>query len=169
MAKFHSKFVCQQCGYSQIGWAGKCPDCGSWGSMVETVEETKTGKGKTSHSHVKALKLSDINITSTKRISTKISEFDTVLGGGLVPGQAVLLAGEPGIGKSTILLQLSKNLGNVIYASGEESASQIKIRAERLGIKKQNIAIIESSDIDSIIEAVSDADKPFALSHLSIS
>jgi DNA repair protein RadA/Sms len=95
--------------------------------------------------------LSDIKQITTKRISTKISELDRVLGGGLVPGQVVLIAGEPGIGKSTLLTQISATLGNVLYVCGEESATQVKVRADRLGIKKSNIGLLEETDVDSII------------------
>src|SRR3989344_6359401 len=146
MAKPHSKYICQQCGYSQVGWAGKCPNCGSWGSLVETIVSTESSRGRKGSKSSTGIKknpvsLSSIPSKSTARISTKISELDRVLGGGLVPGQVVLIAGEPGIGKSTLLLQLSEKLANVIYVSGEESVNQIKIRADRLGIKnKQNLA-----------------------------
>ena len=123
---------------------------------METVIETNTKPGKTSHRQVpagqaKPLMLSDIKQITTKRISTKISELDRVLGGGLVPGQVVLIAGEPGIGKSTLLTQISATLGNVLYVCGEESATQVKVRADRLGIKKSNIGLLEETDVDSII------------------
>lgn len=155
---FHSKYVCQQCGYESTGWMGKCPECGTWNSLVETVTENfKAGsksKGSRQVSNAKIQKLGDIKSSATKRISTKISELDRVLGGGLVPGQVVLIAGEPGIGKSTLLLQLSNNLGNVLYVCGEESVGQIKVRADRLGVKKADINLLESTDVDSVIEAI---------------
>src|SRR3990167_6280239 len=157
MVKTHSQFVCQQCCYSQVGWAGKCPNCGSWGSLVETVirevgrKEQNKGGGK----RVEPVSLGAIPSRNTSRISTKISELDRVLGGGLVPGQVVLIAGEPGIGKSTLLLQVADKLGKVLYASGEESVSQIKIRADRLGIKKSEIQLLEETDVDSILNTIS--------------
>jgi len=105
-------------------------------------------------SSVKIQKLSDIKSSATRRISTKISELDRVLGGGLVPGQVVLIAGEPGIGKSTLLLQLSDNLGNILYVCGEESANQIAIRAKRLGVTSRSIQLLEDTDADSVCEVV---------------
>lgn len=102
----------------------------------------------------KTVLLSDIKTGATKRISTKISELDRVLGGGLVQGQVVLIAGEPGIGKSTLLLQLSNNLDNILYVCGEESVNQIKVRADRLGVKKRVISLLENTDVDSVIDAI---------------
>jgi DNA repair protein RadA/Sms len=154
---FHSKYVCQQCGYESTGWLGKCPECGTWNSLVETVVSTaKNEKGKTKSvgTTAKTIKLSDIKNADTKRISTKISELDRVLGGGLVPGQVVLIAGEPGIGKSTLLLQLSNNLGNILYVCGEESANQIAIRAKRLGVSNKEIELLEDTDADSIVNTI---------------
>ncbi len=140
-----------------MGWLGKCPECGTWNSLVETVVSTKSNTGTTSKKSItggKVIKLSDIKQIVTERISTEISELDRVLGGGLVAGQVVLIAGEPGIGKSTLLTQLANNLGNVLYVCGEESASQIKVRADRLGIKKTSIELLEDTDADSIVEVV---------------
>jgi DNA repair protein RadA/Sms len=173
-----SRFVCQQCGYETPRWFGKCPECGQWGTLVETVVSTKTqsSKLKAQSGKNKLISLVSVARSRTSRISTKISELDRVLGGGLVSGQVTLIAGEPGIGKSTILLQLADKLarpqrlaasdggrGNVLYASGEESVAQIKIRADRLGIgkstkgrsssgRKKTIYLIEETDIDLIIQ-----------------
>lgn len=167
-----SKFVCQQCGYESVGYLGKCPECGSWGSLVETVtSEVKSSpfRAKTSAGQVKPVKLTEIKSSATTRISTKISELDRVLGGGLVPGQVVLVAGEPGIGKSTILLQVADKLGNVLpaqpaklclYVCGEESVGQIKVRADRLGIKNKSIQLIEETDVDAVIDQVSSIGYP---------
>jgi DNA repair protein RadA/Sms len=155
---FHSKYVCQQCGYESTGWLGKCPECGTWNSLVETVvSTTKSEKGRAKSGRTtsnKPIKLSEIKQIDTKRISTKISELDRVLGGGLVQGQVVLIAGEPGIGKSTLLTQISATLGEVLYVCGEESASQVKVRADRLGIKKNDINLLEETDVDSIIDTI---------------
>lgn len=158
-----SSYVCQQCGYSQIGWAGKCPECDSWGSLVETVESEvkssyqRAGKGKVK-SGEKPVSLTSVPSKRSSRISTKISELDRVLGGGLVAGQVVLIAGEPGIGKSTLLIEVADKLakGNNIflYISGEESAQQIKIRAQRLGIKNPSLKLSEDTDIDSTIDTI---------------
>jgi DNA repair protein RadA/Sms len=160
----HSKYVCQQCGYESTGWLGKCPECGTWNSLVETVVDvsSKSQKTKSNQSRrpgAKIQKLSDIKQIATRRISTKISELDRVLGGGLVPGQVVLIAGEPGIGKSTLLTQISETLGTVLYVCGEESASQVKVRADRLGIKKNNISLLEETDADSVVDQISVMDK----------
>lgn len=157
MPKARSQYVCQQCGYSQVGWAGKCPNCGAWGSLVETTLAPigpSSSKSKKYTSSTKPVTLNSIHSSTLKRTPTKISELDRALGGGLVPGQVVLMAGEPGIGKSTLLLQVANQLGNVLYVSGEESATQIKIRATRMGIKNNKIQLLEETNIDSIIDSV---------------
>jgi len=163
---FHSKYVCQQCGYESTGWMGKCPECGTWNSLVETVVSIGKGQGIKGKRGLntfvsKPIKLSEIKQITTKRISTKISELDRVLGGGLVPGQAVLIAGEPGIGKSTLLTQLAASLSTgdktsstVLYVCGEESATQVKVRADRLGVKKSGIELLEDTDVDSVINTI---------------
>lgn len=157
MAKVRSQFICQQCGYSQVGWAGKCPNCNNWGSLVETiVSSPKSGKKGSIGTNLtkKTVNLTDIKSSKTKRISTKIPEFDRALGGGLVTGQVVLIAGEPGIGKSTILLQLADKLSDCFYISGEESANQVAIRAKRLGILNKTIKFLESTDVNDVIETL---------------
>src|SRR3972149_6218699 len=154
MAKAHSQYVCQQCGYSQVGWAGKCPNCGSWGSLVETFfEEGEKGEAREKKrvGGIKPVSLSSIPSRKTSRISTKISELDRVLGGGLVPGQVVLIAGEPGIGKSTLLLQLADKIGDTLFILGEESVGQVKVRADRLGIKNKSLRFLEETDVDEAV------------------
>lgn len=152
-----SIFVCQQCGNEYSKWMGKCTACNSWNSLVETAQFTKSSKAKGSRNSSLAthnsvtVKLTDIKASQMQRTSTGISELDRALGGGLVNGQVVLLAGEPGIGKSTVLLQLANNLNKTMYISGEESASQVGIRAERLGIRNKNIDFLESTDVDEIV------------------
>ena len=157
-----SIFVCQQCGNEYSKWMGKCTACNSLNSLVETAQFTKKVKGskKTSSSthNLETVKLTDIKASQMQRTSTGISELDRALGGGLVNGQVVLLAGEPGIGKSTVLLQLADNLKKTLYISGEESSSQVAIRAERLGIKNKNIDFLESTDVDDIIEQLNKVD-----------
>ena len=125
---FHSKYVCQQCGYESTGWLGKCPECGTWNSLVETVVETSRSQSKPvkTGSNRKPISLNSISRNKTVRISTKISELDRVLGGGLVSGQVVLVAGEPGIGKSTLLLQLSDSL-----STSHQSLPSLLIRYRR--------------------------------------
>lgn len=154
MAK-KSKFVCQQCGYSQTGWSGKCPECSSWGTLVETLETQNFGKKAKNRTKIKhPVNLSSVKAQDTKRLTTKIVELDRILGGGLVTGQVVLLAGEPGIGKSTLLLQLSDNLSGALYVSGEESVGQIKVRADRLGVKSSSIEILEETNTDAVLEVI---------------
>ncbi len=160
MAK-HSSYVCQQCGYSQVGWSGKCPNCGTWGSLVETVQEKSSENSKRRKEAKNPISLPSITSKKIQRIPTKISELDRSLGGGLVPGQVVLLAGEPGIGKSTLLLEVVNKLKSSLYVSGEESANQIKIRADRLKIDKSTILLLEETDIDSIIATIEKEDKKF--------
>lgn len=160
MAK-HPFYVCQQCGFQQIGWAGKCPNCGTWGSLVETVQETTPQNPRRKKEFKKPISLTSIASKKIQRIPTKISELDRCLGGGLVPGQVILLAGEPGIGKSTLLLEVVNKLKSSLYVSGEESANQIKIRADRLKIDKNTILLLEETDIDSIINTVEKTNQKF--------
>jgi len=137
MSKALTKFVCQQCGMESPKWLGKCPECGAWNSFVETVIPT-TKKGFLIETSLinSPQKLSQIKSTDLKRIKTDINEFDRVLGGsGIVPGSVVLVTGEPGIGKSTLMLELGDKVG-ALYISGEESLHQIKLRAERLKIQR---------------------------------
>ena len=155
MAKNKSKYVCQNCGYESTGYLGKCPECNSWATFVEEISNTES---KTSVIEIPdnnpPMKLSEIKMNSEIRTSTKISEFDRVLGGGIVQGSLVLIAGDPGIGKSTILLQTAGELCNsdkkVLYVSAEESASQIKLRAERLGVKSDNLYIYPQTNFELI-------------------
>ncbi|OGM29039.1 DNA repair protein RadA [Candidatus Woesebacteria bacterium RIFCSPLOWO2_01_FULL_39_61] len=156
-----SQFVCQQCSYESSKWFGKCPECGTWNSAVESVQEYRSRRsGERERKQVsKPISLASVPSKSTARLLTKISELDRVLGGGLVSGQVVLVAGEPGIGKSTLLLQVAGRLAGssqqvVLYVSGEESASQIKLRAERLGVKNKSIKLLEETDIDSVINTI---------------
>jgi len=158
MPKVLTKFVCQQCGAESPKWLGRCPECGEWNSLVETVVPT-TKKGTMREQGETSLpqKLSQIKFVSLARIKTGLSEFDRVLGGGLVAGSVVLVAGEPGIGKSTLMLQLAEKVGG-LYVSGEESLQQIKIRAERLGIKRENLFFLTETDVDLINEALKQND-----------
>lgn len=158
MPRLTSKYVCQQCSYETARWMGKCPQCGEWNSMVETiVDNIKTQKqrgGNTNITEAKPVILSSVRSALTSRVLTEISELDRVLGGGLVSGQVILIAGEPGIGKSTLLLQLADRLGDVLYVSGEESVSQIKIRADRLGVKSKLISVLEETDVDTVVNTI---------------
>ena len=157
MAKVRTKYVCQNCGYETAGYLGKCPECGCWNSFVEEIDSPSSGKKDIETDLVDTIlptKLTEIEMNSEIRISTNISEFDRVLGGGIVQGSLVLIAGDPGIGKSTILLQTSgelcKNNKTVLYVSAEESASQIKLRAERLGVISDNLYIYPQTNYELI-------------------
>jgi len=157
--KTYTKFVCQQCGYESAQWMGKCPNCGSWNSFAETVVSAQNEKLKLKSEKLEVpQKLSQIKSIEKERIKTGFEEFDRVLGGGVVPGSVILLAGDPGIGKSTLLLQLSSKLqapsSNILYVCGEESPEQIKIRAERMKIKGDNLSLLPQTDVDTIIAQI---------------
>lgn len=161
MAKSKSLYICSECGYESAKWYGKCPGCGEWNTMNEQVVSASAGSSKAKRSSgayaAKVMRLNEISGDIERRISTGVSEFDRVLGGGIVEGSLVLISGDPGIGKSTILLQICEHLGksrNVLYVSGEESASQIKLRAGRLGVTTENLGILAETDIGVIVETI---------------
>lgn len=161
MAKSKSLYICSECGYESAKWYGKCPGCGEWNTMNEQVVSVSTGSSKAKRNSgayaAKVMRLNEISGDIERRISTGVSEFDRVLGGGIVEGSLVLISGDPGIGKSTILLQICEHLGksrNVLYVSGEESASQIKLRAGRLGVTTENLGILAETDIGVIVETI---------------
>ncbi len=159
MAKIGSIFECQSCGYSSAKWLGRCPDCGGWNTFVEERKQVGVPKSTPgARASSGALRLSEIPQGDAPRIATRDEEFDRVLGGGIVPGSLVLLGGEPGIGKSTLLLQVAQNLQEagrkVLYISGEESPQQIKLRAERLGKTGDNIYLLAESNLESMLEVV---------------
>lgn len=153
MAKVKTIFVCSECGYESPKWLGKCPACNSWNAFYEEKEQkVNTLDGKTKEA-TKPKALNTVEGKADIRVSTGYRELDSVLGGGLVKGSLVLVGGEPGIGKSTLILQLCAKLskdGKVLYVSGEESAEQVKIRADRLGIVSENIMFLGETDIDAI-------------------
>ncbi len=156
MAKTKTVFVCNQCGYESAKWLGKCPACNEWNSFYEekVVNTTKTASSK-----VKSVPtlLNNIEGKEIARTSTKIGELDRVLGGGIVKGSLILIGGEPGIGKSTLILEVCDKIegnGKVLYVSGEESAEQVKIRADRMKIKNENIMFLAETDIDIIEENI---------------
>jgi DNA repair protein RadA/Sms len=137
MTRIPSVFTCQSCGYSSAKWLGRCPDCGNWNSFIEEKKVTASPGGVSlRHEEPKAVRLSEVSSEDAPRVETSNAEFNRVLGGGIVPGSLVLLGGEPGVGKSTLLLQIAQSLQRtgrrVLYVSGEESAQQIKMRADRL-------------------------------------
>src|SRR3989344_1045117 len=133
MAKSTSVYVCQQCGYRSSQYLGKCPQCDNWNSLVEEIEESqRVNSLKIQRKAIEIINLSDIEKKDYDRLSTKIIEFDRVLGGGIVKGSIILVSGDPGIGKSTLLTQLAINFDKSLYVAGEESAHQIKIRVDRM-------------------------------------
>ena len=158
MAKTKQVFFCQECGYESSKWQGQCPGCKSWNTFVE--EKVVTGVPKGSTKKEAAVPTSILNVTTTEdtRISTGMKELDRVLGGGIVRGSLTLVGGDPGIGKSTILLQVCRNLTmsgvKILYVSGEESLQQIKIRAERLGGFDKEMLLLSETDLEVISDAV---------------
>src|SRR5476649_2014727 len=146
-------FVCQECGSQSPKWLGRCGDCGAWTSLVEERSQPEAAGGAAGP-HLYA----DSEIESHKRLTTGIDEFDRVLGGGVVPGSLILLGGEPGIGKSTLLLQAAANMANsvgpVLYSSGEESEHQIKSRGERLNVGKAPLYLLAETCLERILEEI---------------
>lgn len=151
-------YICSECGYESPKWIGKCPECNSWSTFVEEVVTTSKTAKKVTQSYSSPVKLSDVSTTKDTRILCGIGELDRVLGGGIVQGSLVLVGGEPGIGKSTILLQLIKSLEkdtSFFYVSGEESEKQLKMRADRLGIK-EDFYLLTETDINSVLKNAQD-------------
>jgi DNA repair protein RadA/Sms len=170
MTKTPSVFACQSCGYSTPKWLGRCPDCGSWNSFIEERKPVDArGTTPLRHEAVKVERLSDVTSEDAPRVETSNAEFNRVLGGGIVPGSLVLLGGEPGVGKSTLLLQIAQSLlrvgRRVLYVSGEESVRQIKMRAERLNQSSaqavpvspaagaEDIYVLAESSLENILAA----------------
>lgn len=157
MAKTKTKWICQSCGYETIKYIGKCPDCGDWGTLVE---ETAINNSTTIIDNSEpACPINKVELSKAIRFSTGLSEFDRTLGGGFVQGSLVLIAGDPGIGKSTILLQTSNSIAKsrkVLYVSAEESASQVKLRADRLNVNEDNLFIYSQSNFELIKKQLED-------------
>lgn len=156
MNSVRRKYVCQNCGYESIQWLGKCPACGQWNSFAEEFESKQKNKTSTKKSELTLVNISSIKegtINKPFKLKTNIKEFDRVLGGGLISGSVVLIAGDPGIGKSTLVLQAVSNLKEkVIYVTGEESLEQISFRASRLKIKNENLFILPETNLNQILE-----------------
>lgn len=153
-------YICNECGYQTTKWMGKCPGCGAWSSLTETVvgdEKPKSGTAEGRKTIRSARKINEITYDSEERYHTGIGELDRVLGGGMVKGSLILVGGDPGIGKSTLLLQICSNLGKqkkILYISGEESEKQIKIRAERLGVTDADLYLLSENDVEQILECI---------------
>lgn len=161
--KSKTVFVCSECGYETPKWAGKCPGCGEWNTMVEDVrlpqKSAVSAAPRPAHTF-SAMPLSQINAADEHRFVTGISELDRVLGGGIVKGSVILLSGDPGIGKSTILLQVCNALQRdikILYVSGEESAIQIKLRAKRLGVESDSVSVMTETDVQTVCEYINSA------------
>lgn len=166
LAKAKTKFVCQNCGYVSPRYLGRCPNCGVWNQMVEEVDHPESAKAKATPSRrvsdleSKPVSIDNVSFEKEPRIKTDLSELNRVLGGGIVPGSLILIGGDPGIGKSTLLTQVSGQLANtggkVLYVSGEESASQIKMRADRLDISGKNLYLYPQTDMSYIRQTINE-------------
>ena len=157
MVKSKTVYVCQNCGAKESKWVGKCATCGEWNSFVEEVEVSVKGKRAASiigNSSSRPLRLSEVKTNADERMDTGDGELNRVLGGGIVPGSMILLGGEPGIGKSTLILQfaLHNHNGKVLYVSGEESVSQIKMRAQRLGAENDDCLFLSGNSLETVLE-----------------
>jgi DNA repair protein RadA/Sms len=159
MPKIETIFTCSNCGAQFQKWVGRCLECGKWG----TVEKGQITNAKAQNDEMsipaKTVKLSEVGGKNFKRITTGISELDRVLGGGIVPGSLILLGGEPGIGKSTLSLQLAAVLPNTFYFSAEESAEQIKLRADRLGITAPTLQLANEPEVEKIVATLTPTKK----------
>nr|AIA13660.1 AAA domain protein [uncultured bacterium] len=162
-------FVCQNCGHQSRKWLGKCPECGEWNSLVEERSQpVKKGSARSNFTlrQVSAVPFTEIEPQDDVRIASGLDEFDRVLGGGIVPGTLVLIGGDPGIGKSTLLLQVADRLSHsgttVLYVSGEESERQIKLRGERLRVEASNVYLLPETNLENIAGEI-DRIKPGAV------
>ncbi|MBI5021198.1 MAG: DNA repair protein RadA [Ignavibacteriales bacterium] len=157
MAKIISKYICQSCGYESPRWTGKCPNCSGWNTFVEELAQRGATRKTASSSNVKGTPLTEIDTQDDSRTRTNIVELDRVLGGGIVDGSVMLIGGDPGIGKSTLMMQIAAHLTNkiVLYISGEESARQIKLRADRLKFpKSDSFLVLAETNLDLIQEVI---------------
>jgi len=160
MPKLKTKtlYLCQQCGHQSLRWVGRCPSCGLWNTLVEEVVEQFSSSHPQSLEVVTPTPLADVSLDDTTRVRTGLGEFDRVLGGGLVPGSVTLVGGEPGIGKSTLLLSMAGSLASanhtVLYVSGEESLRQTKLRATRLGLSGSSVYLLSQTQLEAILESI---------------
>jgi DNA repair protein RadA/Sms len=163
MARSASVFACSACGHQTPKWHGRCPGCGEWNTIVEEARASSEGRSRKAGRALRPVPLGDVEAPAVERLSTGIGEFDRVLGGGLVPGSLVLIGGSPGIGKSTLTSTALGNLAAVgkpvLYVSGEESAAQVRLRAERLGDAALRVPVVAETDVDSVIATI-EAERP---------
>ncbi len=161
MAKSTTQFVCNECGYASPKWLGKCPDCGKFNTLIEEAVVPSPVKKSVSRTYARPVPLSEVKFERYERVSSGNSELDIVLGGGIVKGSLVLVGGDPGVGKSTLLTQTASHLAKehrVLYLSAEESCSQVKLRCERLGLNSQNLLLLNETCLDNAEEAFSEAE-----------
>ena len=171
-AKNKIVYICSNCGFESAKWAGKCPDCGEWNTMEESVKTAVSAKSAASGYSSSAstlltrpLAISEIDTEDEHRYHTGLSELDRVLGGGAVQGSLVLVGGAPGIGKSTLMLQICGKLSEnakILYVSGEESPRQLKLRADRLGVQSDNLYVLSETCLGDVLESVEE-EKPDVL------
>ncbi len=158
MPKLKTLYICQQCAHQSLRWEGRCPGCGQWNTMVEEVVEHAPSPSAAPSEAATPVTLADISLDETVRVPTGLSELDRVFGGGIVPGSVTLVGGEPGIGKSTLLLSMAGSLTasshTVLYVSGEESLRQTKLRATRLGLSSSAVRLLAHTQLEAILEAI---------------
>ena len=158
MPKIRTKFICQQCGYEALRWSGRCPECGQWNTLVETVEERPGPSVSRLAGQTVPQPITAISTEGFTRIPVPMDEFNRALGGGIVPGSVILIGGDPGIGKSTLLLQISALLAatgkSTLYISGEESTQQIKLRAHRLNISEEQLYVLSETSVNQILSQI---------------
>lgn len=157
MAKNRIKYICTSCGFESLKWIGKCPECDTWNSFTEEIVESGKKSAHKNPGTGNIFRINEVTANEEERIKTGIKEFDRVLGGGIVPGSVILLAGDPGIGKSTLAMQVSANLSStVLYVTGEESVKQVKLRALRLKVRSDNFLIQSETNLNSIIAGINE-------------
>ncbi len=157
MAKLRLAYVCQNCGASASKWAGQCADCGEWNTLVESAESGPRSSAPSRRADARVLRLSEVEAESAARVGTGLAEMDRVLGGGIVPGAVILIGGDPGIGKSTLLLQVLAGLEGrmtTLYVTGEESLSQVRMRAQRLDLPKLDVAVLSETSLETVLETL---------------
>lgn len=170
MAKRKTVYMCQECGYESLRWMGKCTNCNNWNTFVEEVKQPKRSAGvgiSSTEQANKPTKMNQIEYEKEPRVTTSMKEFNRVLGGGIVPGSLVLIGGDPGIGKSTLLLQTSAQIASkklrVLYISGEESIQQTKLRANRLGIDEEELYVLAETNLHTILHHIEQVDPAFVV------
>ena len=173
MAKLKTKYKCRSCGYISASYLGRCPNCGAWNQFEKETEAVQNRSTKGSPSRLikktgisEPVKLENVKAEKEERIQTSMEELNRVLGGGIVPGSLVLIGGDPGIGKSTLMLQIMSELANqykVLYVSGEESANQIKLRADRLGLPANDMMLYPETDMEDIRQQIAELEPDFVV------